>query len=258
MTEGIPQTRLIGRLDIKGEYVVKGIHLEGLRRVGQPTELARHYYEAGIDELIYMDIVASLYQRNNIFSVVSAAASEIFVPLTVGGGIRSIDDIVVALRHGADKVAMNTAATVEPEFVDRAASAVGSQAIVISIEAKRREGDSWEVLTDNGRERTGRDVVAWAREVEQRGAGEILLTSVDCEGTAKGMDLALIKAVRSEVRIPVVASGGVGNLEHIKQVLDPAGAGGADGIALAHVLHYKHATVDELKSGIRASGFPVR
>jgi imidazole glycerol-phosphate synthase subunit HisF len=258
MTETVPQTRLIGRLDIKGEYVVKGIHLEGLRKVGKPTELARRYYEAGIDELIYMDIVASLYQRNNIFSVVSAAASEIFVPLTVGGGIRSIEDVVTALRHGADKIATNTAAVIAPDFVDRAASAVGSQAIVISIEAKRREEGAWEVLTDNGRERTGRDVVEWAREVEQRGAGEILLTSVDCEGTAKGMDLQLIKAVRSEVKIPVVASGGVGKIEHINQVLDPADGGGADGIALAHVLHYGHVSVDKLKAGMRSSGYPVR
>ena len=164
----------------------------------------------------------------------------------------------IALRHGADKVAMNTAAIADPDFVDCAASSVGSQAIVISIEAKSRENEHWEVLTDNGRERTGRDAVEWAHEVEKRGAGEILLTSVDCEGTAKGMDLGLVKAVRSEVKIPVIASGGVGNLDHIKQVLDPSGAGGADGIALAHVLHYEHLTISEIRSMSLAQGYKMR
>ena len=181
MTEPVDRVRhpprIIARLDIKGPNVVKGIHLEGLRVVGKPAELARRYYDQGVDEIVYMDIVASLYGRNSILSVVEDAARDIFVPLTVGGGIRTVEDVTAALRSGADKVAINTAAIARPAFLTEAAQAVGSQAIVVSIEAKRRDG-WWEAMTDNGREKTGRDALEWAAEAEGLGAGEILLTSV--------------------------------------------------------------------------------
>ena len=184
----MPAPRLIARLDIKGSNVIKGIHLEGLRIVGQPGPMARRYYDEGVDEIIYMDTVASLYGRNNILPVVEDAARDIFVPLTVGGGIRTIDDIVAALRAGADKVAINTAAIARPDFLREAAETFGTQCIVLSVEAKRRSEERWEVLTDNGRERTGVDVLKWVAEAEQLGAGEILVTSVDAEGTRRGFD----------------------------------------------------------------------
>lgn len=235
--------RLIARLDIKAPNLIKGVRLEGLRVMGDPQEYALRYYEAGIDELLYMDIVASLYQRNNIFSILKRAAADIFVPLTVGGGIRTINDIKEALRCGADKVAVNTAATMRPEFIREAARRFGSQCVVLSIEAKRRKGGGWEAYRDNGREHTGLDVVAWARHGAQLGAGEILLTSVDQEGTRQGFDLELIRAVAGVVDIPVIASGGMGQPEHLAQAV----ACGADAVAVADMLHYGRASLDEIR-----------
>ena len=197
--------RIISRIDIKGSNVIKGIHLEGLKVVGKPGEMARRYYEQGADEIFYMDVVASLYGRNGILSVVEEAAREIFVPMTVGGGIRSVDDIVAALRSGADKVAINTAALKRPEFLSEAARAFGRQCIVLSVEAKRREAGTWEALTDNGREQTGVNVIDWVTQAQERGAGEILVTSVDMEGTQKGFDIELLKAIRDAVSVPVIA-----------------------------------------------------
>ncbi len=248
--------RIISRLDIKGPNVVKGVHLEGLRVVGTPGEMARRYYDAGIDEIVYMDIVASLYERNNILDVVRAAAHDIFVPLTVGGGLRSIDDITEALRAGADKVAINTAAIRRPEFITEASEAFGSQAIVVSIEAKRRaEGAGWEALTDNGRERTGVDAVEWAARAETLGAGEIMVTSVDREGTARGFDVELLEAIHDRVRIPVIASGGCGKPEHVAQVI---GRRAADAVACAHIFQYDLYPVGTLKAELAAHGAEVR
>lgn len=249
-------TRIVSRLDIKGQNVVKGIHLEGLRVVGQPGEMARRYYDQGVDEIIYMDIVASLYGRNSILSVVEAAAHDIFVPLTVGGGIRTIEDITAALRSGADKVAINTAAIANPEFIGTASSTFGSQCIVLSIEAKRwPDKPGWEALTDNGREKTNVDVVEWAVEAERRGAGEILVTSVDQEGTGRGMDLELLEAIHSRVRIPVIASGGVGKADHVIRTIE---SGWADAIACAHIFQYEICPITELKAAISRAGGEVR
>lgn len=251
----MPPVRLIARLDIKGPNVIKGIHLEGLRIVGKPAEMARSYYEQGIDEIIYMDTVASLYGRNNILSVVEEAARDIFVPMTVGGGIRTTDDVVKALRSGADKVAINTAAIHRPEFIREAAEMFGSQCVVLSVEAKRRGPGHWEALTDNGREKTDVDVLKWVAEAEQLGAGEILITSVDMEGTRKGFDAELIRSVRERVRVPVIASGGAGSAAH---VIDLARERTSDAIACASILHYGTAPISALKVELTAAGVEVR
>lgn len=252
----MPPIRIISRLDIKGPNVVKGIHFEGLRKVGKPGEMARRYYDAGIDEIIYIDIVASLYGRNGILSVVEEAARDIFVPLTVGGGIRTLDDITAALRSGADKVAINTGAIGRPEFLREAAETFGSQCIVVSIEAKQRPGgDGWEAYTDNGREKTGVDVVSWAAQAEELGAGEILVTSVDREGTAKGFDLELLSAIHNRVRIPVIAGGGAGSPEHVMDVIR---SHAADAVACAHVFQYDLHPVAKLKNSLAQAGAEVR
>lgn len=249
------QHRVIARIDIKGPNVIKGIHLEGLKIIGKPSELARRYYEQGADEIIYMDVVASLFGRNNILSVVEEAAREIFVPLTVGGGIRSVDDIVAALRSGADKVAINTAALKRPEFLSEAARAFGRQCIVLSVEAKRRGPGSWEALTDNGREQTGVDVIEWIAEAEARGIGEVLVTSVDMEGTQKGFDIELVRAVRENVSVPVIACGGAGEAAHVLSLLE---ATNCDAVCCASLFHYDRLPLPALKGELAAGGWGVR
>lgn len=251
----MPKVRLIARLDIKSPNLIKGVHLEGLRVIGDPQLFARRYYEQGADELLYMDIVASLYGRNNLADLVRRTASDIFVPLTVGGGIRSTDDVRELLRAGADKVAINTAAVARPALISEVAQRFGSQCMILSIEAKRVPSGKWEAYTDNGRERTGRDVVQWAREGEALGAGEILVTSVDNEGTRRGFDLELIKAVSETVRIPVIASGGMGTVDHLVPAVMSAGA---DAVAMADILHYGRATFADLRLTARAAGIEVR
>jgi cyclase len=246
--------RLIARLDIKGPNLVKGIHLEGLRVMGDPQEFATRYYEQGADEIIYIDIVASLYGRNNLTDIVRRAAQNIFIPLTVGGGVRSVDDVTTLLRAGADKVAINTAAVGRPELLTEVSRRFGSQCVVLSIEAKRA-GAGWEVYTDNGREKTGVDVVTWAKRGVELGAGEILLTSVDREGTGKGFDLELVRAVTDAVPIPVIASGGMGTTAHL---VDAATKGHADAVAMAHVLHYGRMTFSDIREDARKAGLPVR
>jgi cyclase len=247
--------RLIARLDIKGPNLIKGVHLEGLRVIGDPQEHARHYYEQGADELVYMDIVASLYGRNSLTEIVRRSAHDIFVPLTVGGGVRSVDDVNTLLRVGADKVAVNTAAVARPELITEVARRYGSQCMVLSIEAKRVGKERWEAYTDNGREKTGLDVVDWARRAEKLGAGEIMLTSVDQEGTRKGFDVALVHAVASTVSIPVIASGGMGTVEHLVEVVK---SGRADAVAMADVLHYKRISLPEIRAYAIAAGLAVR
>jgi cyclase len=247
--------RLIPRLDIKGPNLIKGIHLEGLRVVGDPQAFARRYYEQGADELIYMDIVASLYGRNNLKDIVSRTARDVFIPLTVGGGVRSVSDVRELLRAGADKVAINTAAVNRPELITEVSRAFGSQCMVLSIEAKRIAPGKWEVFTDNGRERTGRDVVGWAREATRLGAGEILLTSVDQEGTRKGFDVDLVRAVVDATRVPVIASGGMGAIEHLLEVTT---RGGADAVAIADALHYERIPLAEIRRRAREGGLQVR
>jgi cyclase len=251
----MPAPRIIARLDIKGPNVIKGIHLEGLRVVGKPGEMARRYYDQGVDEIIYMDTVASLYRRNNILGVVSEAAREIFVPMTVGGGIRSVDDVVAALRAGADKVALNTAAIARPQLIREIAEALGSQCIVLSVEAKRRPGGGWEALTDNGREHSGRDVIEWVTEAEALGAGEIMITSVDMEGTRKGFDHELLRAVRDRVSIPVIGCGGAGSAE---DVIAAVRDDGLDAVACASLFHYGLCPLPDLKDRLAAAGIEVR
>ena len=227
--------RIIPRLDIKGPNLVKGIHLEGLRVLGKPEHFARYYYENGADELFYMDVVASLYGRNSLLEIISKTAKEIFIPLTVGGGLRTLEDIRTVLHAGADKVSINTAVVRHPEFIKEAAKRFGSSTIVISIEAIRQNDGRYLAFTDNGREHTNKDVFEWAREVEALGAGEIMLTSVDREGTGLGYDLELTKKVATSVTIPVIACGGAGKLEHIKDVITQ---GKADAVSMVSLLHY--------------------
>jgi cyclase len=246
--------RLIGRMDVKGANLIKGIHLEGLRVIGDPQAYAARYYEQGVDELIYIDIVASLYGRNSLGDIVSRAAHNVFVPMTVGGGLRSIDDVRSMLRAGADKVAINTAAIRRPELITEVATSFGSQCMVLGIEAKRTGAGKWECFTDNGREFTGLDVIEWCRRGYELGAGEILLTSVDQEGTRKGMDNALIEAVTAAVPIPVIASGGVGAADH---VID-AFASGADAVAMADAFHYNRLTLSEVRTAAINAGLKVR
>ncbi|MDD3088317.1 MAG: imidazole glycerol phosphate synthase cyclase subunit [Candidatus Omnitrophica bacterium] len=227
--------RIIPRLDIKGPNLVKGIHLEGLRVLGKPEDFARYYYEAGADELIYMDVVASLYGRNSLEEIITRTAKEIFSPLTVGGGLRTIDDIKNVLRAGADKVAINTAAIKNPAMIREASMKFGSSTIVVAIEAIRQADGSYMAYTDNGRDHTGVEVLGWAKKAEELGAGEIMLTSVDRDGTGLGFDVELTKMVSREVSIPVIAHGGAGELEHIYKAIDE---GGADAVAISSILHY--------------------
>ena len=213
------KVRIIPRLDVKNNTVVKGIHLEGLRVVGIPSELARKYYLTGADELLYMDAVASLYERNSLQDIIKKTVSEVFIPLTVGGGIRTLDDIKNILRAGADKVAINTASVKRPEFIKEAANRFGSQCIVASIEAKRVREGKWEAYIDTGRESTGLDVFEWAQHLVDLGAGELLITSIDREGTKKGFEIELIKKIADVVPIPVIASGGAGHPQHIVDLI---------------------------------------
>jgi cyclase len=236
--------RLIARLDVKGSNLIKGVRLEGLRKLGNPNVFARKYYEQGIDEIIYMDVVASLFERNSVLDIVRQATQDVFVPITVGGGIRSVDDVKQALRAGADKVAVNTAAIKCPDLIQVISQNFGSQCMVLSIEAKKISEGKWEAYYDNGREHTGVDVVEWAKKGSALGAGEILLTSVDQEGTALGIDCDLIKAVSSNVSIPVIASGGMGNMDHFEQAVK---CGQADAIAMAHVLHYDKMNIADIR-----------
>ena len=246
--------RLIARLDIKAPNLVKGIQLEGLRKMGDPNEFARDYYTQGIDELFYLDIVASLYERNSLFDIIARTTNDVFVPVTVGGGLRSIEDVEAALRAGADKVSINTAAIKEPKIISDVAKRFGSQCMVLSIEAKRNK-NNWEAYYDNGREHSHLDVIEWAKKGQELGAGEIILSSVDMEGTAKGFDVGLVKSVTDVVTIPVIASGGMGKLEDLNKVVKE---GNADAVAMAHVLHYGHHTVKKIRRYCIDQNIPVR
>lgn len=248
-------TRLIARLDIKGPNLIKGIHLEGLRVIGNPQDYAYRYYQQGADELIYMDAVASLYGRNHLAEMIKVAVKNIFVPLTVGGGIRSVEDASAVLRSGADKVAINTAAVAHPELITQITETFGNQCMVLSVEAKQQSHQGWEVFTENGRERTGRDVIEWVTEAVDRGAGEVLLTSVDREGTRTGFDVELLRAVSQSVTVPVIASGGMSRPE---DAIDAVINGGVDAIAMADILHYERATIGDVRNVCRSKGFQVR
>ena len=228
--------RIIPRLDIKGPNLVKGIHLEGLRVLGKPERFARHYYENGADELMYMDVVASLYGRNSLLDIVMRTSQEVFIPLTVGGGLRTIEDIRTVLRAGADKVSLNTAAINRPELVSEAAKRFGSSTIVVSIEAIKRPNGTYEAYTDNGRESTGVDAAEWAVRAAELGAGELVVTSIDQEGTGRGFDIELTRRIARSVSIPVIACGGAGKLSHVSEAIT---YGKADAVSVASILHYE-------------------
>ncbi len=246
--------RIIARLDIKDDYVVKGRQLEGVRRIGDTNELALKYYNDGIDEIIYVDNVASLYGRNNLDDVVYKTTENIFIPVTVGGGIRSVQDVRKMLSKGADKVAINTAAIKDESLITAVSEAFGAQCMVLSIQAKKMADNYWEALYDNGREHSGKDVVEWAKRGQELGAGEILLTSVDHDGMMNGMDLDLIKAVDEAVTIPVISCGGVRNADDIYE----AEQIGVSAVALGSILHYNKITVSEIKSQLSDKGGKVR
>lgn len=243
--------RIIPKLDIKGPNLVKGIHLEGLRVLGKPENFAKYYYEQGADELLYMDVVASLYERNSLHDIISKTAEEIFIPLTVGGGLRTIEDIRSVLRAGADKVSLNTAAIKNPHLIKEVSEIFGSSTIAVTIEALKQTDGTYLAYTDNGREYTGVEVLTWAKKVENLGAGEIVLTSIDQEGTGKGFDVELTKMVSQNASIPVVACGGAGSLEDIYQVIIE---GGADAVIIASMIHYGFVQNQEIKGSFEAEG----
>lgn len=246
--------RLISRLDVKGSNLIKGVHLEGLRKIGSPQEYAIKYYEQGADELIYMDVVASLYGRNNLSDIVEKTAENVFVPITVGGGIRSVEDVRHLLRRGADKIAINTGAIQNPRLISQIAEIFGSQCVVLSIEASKRESGGWGVYTDNGRESTNLEVSEWASKAAELGAGEILLTSIDKEGTGQGFDIDLIATVAKEVNLPIIASGGMGSIQDIVKAV----GSGADAVAMADVLHYNKMDLMQIHKEARLAGMSVR
>ena len=247
--------RIIPCLDVNAGRVVKGVNFVELRDAGDPVEVARRYDEQGADEITFLDITASSDDRNIILHVVEQVAEQVFIPLTVGGGVREVADVRRLLNAGADKVSMNTAAVNNPDLVAEASAKVGNQCIVVAIDAKQVAPGQWEVFTHGGRTRTGLDAVAWARKVQQLGAGEILLTSMDRDGTKNGFDLALTRAVADAVDIPVIASGGVGNLEHLA---DGVSVGGADAVLAASIFHFGEYTVREAKEYMRSRGIEVR
>lgn len=229
--------RIIPRLDIKGPNLVKGVHLEGLRVLGKPQHFARHYYENGADELLYMDIVASLYGRSNLLEIVERTAKEIFIPLMVGGGLRSIEDIRNVLRAGADKVSINTAAINRPELIQEASKKFGSSTIVVSIETIKQPDGRYLCFTDNGRQVTSVEAISWAVQAAELGAGELMVTSVDQEGTGKGYDTELVRQIVEKVSVPVIACGGAGKISHVQDVVI---RGGASAACVASMLHYHH------------------
>ncbi len=247
--------RIIPCLDVTGGRVVKGINFVQLRDAGDPVECAKAYNEQGADELVFLDITASSDEREIMIDIVSRTAEEVFIPLTVGGGIRNVGDVRRLLKAGADKISVNTAAVLNPELVKDAAERVGSQCIVVAIDAKRRENGGWEVYTHGGRNPTGIDAIEWALKVQELGAGEILLTSMDCDGTKEGYDIELTRTVSEAVTIPVIASGGAGNLQHLCDVLKD---GRADAVLAASIFHYGEYTISEAKEYLRDRGIEVR
>jgi imidazole glycerol-phosphate synthase subunit HisF len=244
-------TRIIAKLDVKPPYVVKPVHFEGLRKIGDPGVLAKKYFEQGADELFYIDIVSSLYQRKILHDGIIKAANELFIPFAVGGGVKNIDDFSDLLRIGADKVVINTYAIQhDPNIINKASEIFGTQAVVVNIEAKKWD-HNWECFTDCGRIQSGKDVIDWAKEAQERGAGELLLQSVDYDGRKKGFDIDLVTKVVNSVEIPVVASSGAGSLEDIGNLIKIANP---SGVALASLLHYDELTIQDIRNYLKNEG----
>ena len=245
--------RIIARLDIKKNDLIKGVQMEGWKKVGSPSIFAEKFYLSGADELLYMDVVASLYQRNNLKNIVSEVAEKVFIPITVGGGIDNLKSADELMKSGADKLAINTAATKRPALIKELSEYYGSQAVVVSIEAKKQQ-NSWTAMTDNGRNHTGLDVISWAAKCQSLGAGGILITSIDQDGTKKGPDIELIENIVKEIDIPVIYSGGFGNENHIKTALDLD----LDAVALASAIHYELIELGKLKTSLFNQNYKIR
>lgn len=249
-------TRVIPCLDVKAGRVVKGVNFVDLRDAGDPVEMAAFYNDEGADELVFLDITASTEDRDTIIDVVSRTADQVFIPLTVGGGVRSVDDMRRLLGAGADKVGVNTAAVTNPNLINNGAEQFGSQCVVVAIDARKNDdADSWEVITHGGSKPTGLDAVAWAKECEQRGAGEILLTSMNRDGTLAGYDLGLLRAINASVNIPVIASGGAGELSHFSDAIQ---IGKADAVLAASLFHFGTLRIDDVKRHLQEHGIPTR
>lgn len=247
--------RIIPKLEVKGPNLIKGIHLEGLRIVGKPEQAAIKYYEAGADELIYIDLVASLYRRKYLLDIISKTAETAFIPLTVGGGIQTIDDMRTLFRAGADKVAINTGAINNPAIISKAANIYGSQCIVVSIEAQHKTNGTWEAYTESGRTPTGISALVWAKKAEKMGAGELLITSINQDGTTQGFDCELVKKISSQLSIPVIASGGAGKLEHFSEVINE---GQADAVCASTLFHFSTLTIKQVKEYLLTKNIAVR
>lgn len=247
--------RIIPCLDIKDGKVVKGVHFKNLKYAGEPVMAAKYYYEQGADELVFLDISATIEKRKTIKNLVRSVASNILIPFTVGGGIKNIDDIYILLENGADKVSINTQAVRKPEIVYQAAKKFGSQCIVVAIDAKRIKKNHWEVYIESGKTPTGIDVKFWAKKVENLGAGEILLTSIDADGTLTGYDIQLIRTITEIVKIPVIASGGAGSIEHFYKALVK---GNASAVLIASLLHFKQITISQIKKFLNDKNISVR
>ena len=251
----MPAKRVIPCLDVTGGRVVKGVRFQELRDAGDPPELAAHYDRAGADELVFLDITASSDERKVLLDVVARTADQVFIPLTVGGGVRSVEDIQELLSHGADKVSVNSAALADPTLLTAAAEVFGSQCVVLAIDARRRPDAGWEVYSHGGRRPTGRDAVEWAAEGQRLGAGEILLTSMDRDGTLDGYDLELTRAVSDAVRLPVIASGGAGNALHMYEALT---TGGAEAVLAASIFHFGELSIDAVKADLAGRELEIR
>ena len=247
--------RIISRLDIKGSNLIKGIQLEGLRVIGNPNFYAKKYFDDGADELLLIDCVASLYGRNNLFDIIKNASNEIFIPITVGGGIRSIEDAEKLFMNGADKIAINSKAIVDPEIINKLAKNFGSQAVVSSIQAKKFDDNKWLAYYDNGRERSEKNVIDWAKEVQDRGAGEVLITSIDKDGTKDGFDIELCELINSICEIPVIYSGGMKSKNDLEKFKDFSEC---DALAVASILHYDETSIKEIKNFAKDISLKVR
>jgi len=247
--------RVISRLDIKSENVVKAVQTEGLHIVGQPKPMAYDYYNQGADEILYLDIVASLYDRNINYELLKIVAQDIFVPFTVGGGIRSLEDIIKVLRSGADKIAINTYGLQNPEFIKTAVKKFGAQCIVLSVDAKKRAPGRWEAYTEGGREPTGRDVLDWIKKGIALGVGEVLVSSIDMDGTGKGYDMELVEQVNALCPVPVIVHGGAGSLDSVKEAVL---RGGADAVSISSMLHYNRFSIKDVKHHLKENNINVR
>ena len=251
----MPKLRIIPRLDIKSSNLIKSIRLEGLRKLGTPSEFAERYYTSGADELLFNDCVASLYGRNSLLDIIATTAENIFIPLTVGGGIASVEAAQKVFRAGADKISLNSGAIKNKYLISELAHKFGTQAVVVEIQAKKNLDNTWEPLYENGREHSGLNVINWAKEAEELGAGEILLTSVDREGTTKGFDVDLVREVMDVLSIPVIVSGGMGKLNHLTELLESTLV---SAISCAHVLHYEELSISEIKAFLSSIDQDVR